>query len=221
MLILEFCAGSNLSILFVFWFSIFFPTLTHSLCRPDYVGSRRSPSLLSYSDIGPTPLSSSPPSLFGKFETKTETKTFTVDIEAPSESEHGGEKREDATRKPSLSFRIPERISLSLGITVSRFILPVAYFVSVFLYIVLPKSAIQVFWFFYIVGNTVIEACLSLTPIEQAQKVVKKIEQNNWRFLTNDKNLPMIDIMIVAYLPNEKDIIIDRIASYTQFNELS
>lgn len=114
MLILEFCAGSNLSILFVFWFSIFFPTLTHSLCRPDYVGSwQRSPSLLSYSDIGPAPLSSSPPSLFEKFETKTETKTFTVDIEAPSESEHGGEKREDATRKPSLSFRIPERISLS------------------------------------------------------------------------------------------------------------
>jgi hypothetical protein len=118
-------------------------------------------------------------------------------------------------------------VSLSPGITVSRFILPVTYFVSVFLYIVLPKSAIQVFWFFYmasdfyIVGNTVIEACLSLTPIEQAQKAVKKIEQNNWRFLTNDKNLPMIDIMIVAYLPNEKDIIIDRIASYTQFNELS
>jgi cellulose synthase/poly-beta-1,6-N-acetylglucosamine synthase-like glycosyltransferase len=63
---------------------------------------------------------------------------------------------------------------------------------------------------FYIAGNTVIEACLSLTPIEQARKAVKNAEQNNWVFPTNDKDLPMIDVMIVAYLPNEKDIIMDR-----------
>jgi hypothetical protein len=81
-------------------------------------------------------------------------------------------------------------LSLSLVTTIGRFILPVTYFVSVFLYILLPKSVFQVFWFFsmagncYIAGNTVIEACLSLTPIEQAQNAVKKVEQNNWRFLT-------------------------------------
>lgn len=97
------------------------------------------------------------------------------------------------------------------------FLLVTTYFVvSIFLYVVLPASAIEIFWFFYmasnfyIAGNTVIEACLSLTPIEQARKAVKKVETNAWIFPTPDKDLPMIDIMIVAYLPNEKDIIKDR-----------
>ena len=179
-------------------------------------GSQRSPSLLSYSDTELTPPPSFAPSLPEKCESKTEVKTFTIDVEAQSGSENGKEQAASAIRASSLLIRIIEHVSL-WSLEWGPFLLLVTYFVvSVFLYIVLPESVIQVFWFFYmasnfyIAGNTVIEACLSLTPIEQARKAVKKVEQNNWVFPTNDKDLPMIDIMIVAYLPNEKDIIMDR-----------
>lgn len=180
-------------------------------------GSQRSPSLPSYSEIEPAPPSASPPALSERFEPETGTKTFIIDLEASSQSEHGRENSAAAAvQTPCLLCRIFESISLWC-LKWGPFLLLVTYFVvSVFLYIVLPKSIIQIFWFFYmasnfyIAGNTVIEACLSLTPIEQARKAVKKAEQNNWVFPTNDKDLPIIDIMIVAYLPNEKDIIMDR-----------
>lgn len=84
------------------------------------------------------------------------------------------------------------------------------------MYYLLPKAVLQIFWFvymasnFYIAGNTVIEACLAITPNEQARKAVKKVAEHNWVFPTKDEDIPIIDIVIVAYLPNEQDIIVDR-----------
>jgi hypothetical protein len=69
-------------------------------------GSQRSPSLPSYSEIEPAPLPASPPALSEKFDPKTETKTFIINIEALSQSEHGGEKQATtAARTPCLPFR--------------------------------------------------------------------------------------------------------------------
>jgi hypothetical protein len=177
---------------------------------------QRSPPLPSYSEIGPAPPPLSPLASSENFEPKFEAKPRTVNIEAQFQCEHGGERPTLSDRVTHLPLRIFESISLWC-LEWGPFLLLVTYFVvSVFLYSVLPKLVIQIFWFvymtsnFYIAGNTVIEACLSLTLIEQARKAVKKVKQNNRVFPTNNQDLPMIDIMIVAYLPNEKAIIIDQ-----------
>jgi hypothetical protein len=103
----------------------------------------------------------------------------------------------------------PQKISLWI-LEWGPFLLVVTYFiVSVFLYYILPKAVLQIFWFvymatnFYIAGNTVIKACLALTPNEQARNAVKKVAEKDWVFPTKDQDVPIIDIVIVAYLPNE------------------
>lgn len=63
---------------------------------------------------------------------------------------------------------------------------------------------------FYIASMTVIEAFLSLTPTRDARKAISKANDNGWILPTPDQNLKILDIVIVAYLPNEKDIIMDR-----------
>jgi len=155
---------------------------------------------------------------------KSDAKDFTIDIEgstpAQSHFDVDSEKAFDPASQPrprgSWSSRTLDTISLCI-LEWGPFLLVTTYFiVSVFMYYVLPKAVLQIFWFvymasnFYIAGNTVIEACLAITPNEQARKAIKKVADNNWIFPTNDKDIPIIDIVIVAYLPNEQDIIVDR-----------
>ena len=97
------------------------------------------------------------------------------------------------------------------------FLLVTMYIVGSFcMYCLCGDSLVAIFWFiyltsnFYIAGSTVVEAFISLTPIREARRAVMKAERKKWVFPTRDEKLPVIDLIIVAYLPNEKDIIMDR-----------
>ena len=98
------------------------------------------------------------------------------------------------------------------------FFLVLSYFIfSTCLYMICDQSLIAIFWFiylttnFYIAGSTVVEAVMSMTPCREARKALRKVQQRNWVFPTSDEQLLVLDLVIVAYLPNEKDIIMDRI----------
>lgn len=90
------------------------------------------------------------------------------------------------------------------------------YVFSVCLYMYCNDGLIAVFWFiymctnFYIAGTTVLEAFFSITPCREARKIVSQAQEKGWLFPTPHHKLPILDIIIVAYLPNEKDIIMDR-----------
>jgi cellulose synthase/poly-beta-1,6-N-acetylglucosamine synthase-like glycosyltransferase len=84
------------------------------------------------------------------------------------------------------------------------------------MYMVCSGKLIAIFWFIYLLSNfyiaaaTVLEAINSLTPCRDARRALMKVEENNWVFPTPDHELPILDLVTVAYLPNEKDIILDR-----------
>ena len=88
---------------------------------------------------------------------------------------------------------------------------------SVFAYMLFPAKLTEVFWFIYnftnflIAASTALEAFMSLVLNKDARKAAKKVAEKGWTFPTPDEQLPTIDLVIVAYLPNEKDIIINRI----------
>ena len=97
------------------------------------------------------------------------------------------------------------------------FLLVASYYVfSTCLYMYCSDGLIAIFWFiymttnFYIAGATVLEAFMSITPCREARKVVTKADEKGWVFPTPDDKLLILDLLIVAYLPNEKDIIMDR-----------
>ncbi len=91
------------------------------------------------------------------------------------------------------------------------------YIVSTAIYVFCSYQQIQVFYFFYMSTNfyiamtCVVEAFLAMTPIREARKESFKIEGNGGRFPTPEEELPMLDLLIVAYLPNEKDIVKDQL----------
>jgi hypothetical protein len=80
-----------------------------------------------------------------------------------------------------------------------------------------PARLTEVFWFIYnftnflIAAGTALEAFMSLAPNRAARKEASKAAEKDWTFPTRPEKLPIIDIVIVAYLPNEKDIIVNRI----------
>jgi len=97
------------------------------------------------------------------------------------------------------------------------FCLVASYFIfSTCLYMYCSEGLIAVFWFiymctnFYIAGATVIEAFMSIAPCREARQVVTQAEEKGWLFPTAHSKLPVLDLIIVAYLPNERDIIMDR-----------
>ncbi len=79
------------------------------------------------------------------------------------------------------------------------------------------NAVFTVFWFVYLTTNfftssvTVVEAAMSMGPAREARKAVEKAKDGDWTFPTSDDDLLILDLVIVAYLPNEKDIIVDRI----------
>jgi cellulose synthase/poly-beta-1,6-N-acetylglucosamine synthase-like glycosyltransferase len=87
---------------------------------------------------------------------------------------------------------------------------------------VCSAKMIEVFWYVYMLTNTyvsmvtVLEAVLSISATREARNRVTKIAANDFKsgslpWPTPDSQLPLIDLIIVAYLPNEKDIIMDRV----------
>lgn len=91
------------------------------------------------------------------------------------------------------------------------FMLVASYFVfSTCLYALCDGELISIFWFiylatnFYIAGSTVIEAVMSMSPCRDARRALRKIQENDWTFPTPESQLPILDLVTVAYLPNEK-----------------
>jgi cellulose synthase/poly-beta-1,6-N-acetylglucosamine synthase-like glycosyltransferase len=90
------------------------------------------------------------------------------------------------------------------------------YVFSVCLYMYCSNGLIAIFWFiymctnFYIAGTTVLEAFFSITPCREARAIVTQAQEKSWLFPTAHSKLPILDLIIVAYLPNERDIIMDR-----------
>ncbi|CAN9184118.1 unnamed protein product [Alternaria alternata] len=124
---------------------------------------------------------------------------------------------EKSTPKSSLSVsEIPGRTSSFIS-EWTPFGLVASYYVfSVCLYMYCSNSLIAIFWFiymctnFYIAGTTVLEAFFSITPCREAREIVTQAQEKEWLFPTPHHQLPIIDLLIVAYLPNEQDIIMDR-----------
>lgn len=91
------------------------------------------------------------------------------------------------------------------------------YIASTAVYTSATEGTIKVFYFvymavnFYIAMCTVIEAFLGISPLREARQAAYEVDQNGSQFPTPDDKLPIIDIVIVAYLPNEQDIVKDQV----------
>jgi hypothetical protein len=91
------------------------------------------------------------------------------------------------------------------------------YIASTAVYTSATEGTIKVFYFFYMAVNfyiamcTVIEAFLGISPLRESRKAADEVDQNNNQFPTPDDELPVIDLVIVAYLPNEQDIVKDQV----------
>lgn len=148
----------------------------------------------------------------------TDSKEILPTVETRSPSLSSSEKPTPEKQTPSFWFKADAFIT-----EWTPFTLVVSYFVfSVCLYLICTPKLISVFWFIYLITNsyiaasTVIEAVMSLTPNREARAALRRVEQNNWIFPTPDDKIPIMDLLIVAYLPNEKDIIMDRIHYATE-----
>ncbi|THY83125.1 hypothetical protein D6C93_08976 [Aureobasidium pullulans] len=91
------------------------------------------------------------------------------------------------------------------------------YIASTAVYTSATEGTIKVFYFFYMAVNfyiaacTVIEAFLGISPLRESRKAAIDVDQKDFQFPTPDEQLPVIDIVIVAYLPNEQDIVKDQV----------
>ncbi|KAF2141711.1 glycosyltransferase family 2 protein [Aplosporella prunicola CBS 121167] len=146
-------------------------------------------------------------------------KDFTIAIDeepksyySPAPSTNDLPERDQPQTRPSFWTKLSDFITdwTPFGLVASYFVF------SVCIYMVCTETLISVFWFvylatnFYISAATVLEAFMSLEPCRQARSVVQKAQEANWKFPTPDDQVPILDLLVVAYLPNEKDIIMDR-----------
>ena len=97
------------------------------------------------------------------------------------------------------------------------FILVLTYYVaSTCFYTAASETAIKIFYFFYMSVNfyiaacTVVEAFLGVSPVRDARAAAIKV-QDSGLFPSPDELMPIMDIVIVAYLPNERDIVKDQV----------
>ena len=98
------------------------------------------------------------------------------------------------------------------------FALFVAYYAtSTAVYCFCNETPIKVFYFFFMATNfyiamcSVIEAFLGISPVREARAAAIKAQLNGGKFPTPDEKLPILDLIIVAYLPNEQDIVKDQV----------
>ena len=64
---------------------------------------------------------------------------------------------------------------------------------------------------FYVAASAAIESFLGISPVREARRQVIKLEENGGRFPSPEEDTPIIDLVIVAFLPNERDIVKDQI----------
>ena len=150
---------------------------------------------------------------FSIFKMK-ESKDFIVNISNDTTLDFDDE--EASSQGPRIHDSWTNKISAFLW-EWTPFGLVASYFVfSTCLYMYASEGVIAIFWFvymstnFYIAGATVLEAFMSIGPCRDARKTITKAEENDWSFPTPDEQLPVLDLLIVAYLPNEQEIIMDR-----------
>ncbi len=93
----------------------------------------------------------------------------------------------------------------------------VAYCVfSFFIYVVLPPLAHEIIWYIFAALQTLTsisvstEAMQSVRPSVLARRQMREVRKNGWK-LEPGQDWPHIDVIIVAYLPNEVDIIMKQI----------
>lgn len=155
---------------------------------------------------------------------KTASPNVVGDLEAACRidtSEDSGERSHSASSSQTLGNVVRKLEQFVREYT--PFCLVASYFIfSTSLYLICTPLLISLFWFiylitnFYIAGSTVLEALMSIGPCRNARQTLKTIEANDWSFPTPDADVLTMDLLIVAYLPNEKDIIMDRIQYATQ-----
>lgn len=95
--------------------------------------------------------------------------------------------------------------------------LVISYFiVCPAIFVMCSTQAITVFYYFYMVANlyiavvALIESFLGISPVREAQASAEKAQQSNFPTISEDA-LPTMNMVMVAYLPNEKDIIVGQI----------
>jgi hypothetical protein len=95
--------------------------------------------------------------------------------------------------------------------------LVISYFiVCTAIFVMCSTTAITVFYYFYMVANlyiaivAVIESFLGLSPVRKAQAAAEKAQDG--KFPTeSEEDLPTMNMVMVAYLPNEKDIVVGQL----------
>lgn len=95
--------------------------------------------------------------------------------------------------------------------------LVVSYFiVCTAIFVMCSTQAITVFYYFYMVANlyiavvAVIESFLGLSPVREAQVAAEKVQDGKFP-TASEQDLPTMNMVIVAYLPNEKDIVVGQL----------
>jgi cellulose synthase/poly-beta-1,6-N-acetylglucosamine synthase-like glycosyltransferase len=140
-------------------------------------------------------------------------KDFTIEI---GERPTGFSDEKATVRKSWMTKDASEKASAFVS-KWTPFGLVSSYFVfSICMYMYCSDGLIAIFWFiymctnFYIAGATVLEAFMSITPCREARQIITQAEEKGWKFPTPHDQLLVLDLLIVAYLPNEQNIIMDR-----------
>lgn len=97
------------------------------------------------------------------------------------------------------------------------FVLVSTYYIAcTCLYTAMSEEVIKIFYFFYMSVNfyvaccTVVEAFLGVSPLRDARAAAIRVEDSGM-FPSPDELMPIMDVVIVAYLPNERDIVKDQV----------
>ncbi|KAF1343805.1 nucleotide-diphospho-sugar transferase [Delphinella strobiligena] len=97
------------------------------------------------------------------------------------------------------------------------FVVVATYYIAcTCLYTAMNEEVIKIFYFFYMSVNfyvaccTVVEAFLGVSPLRDARAAAIRVEDSGM-FPSPDELMPIMDIVIVAYLPNERDIVKDQV----------
>jgi len=97
------------------------------------------------------------------------------------------------------------------------FCLVVSYFVvCTAIFVMCSTRAITVFYYFYMAANlyiavvAVIESFLGMSPGRKAQAIAAEVQQSGFP-TASESDLPTMNMVMVAYLPNEKDIVMGQL----------
>ncbi|KAN0062766.1 hypothetical protein ACQY0O_004961 [Thecaphora frezii] len=88
---------------------------------------------------------------------------------------------------------------------------------SFFFYVAIPAILHEVLWYIYLALQTFTaisvstEAMQAIRPAVMARRAERKARKEGWGELENGQEWPAIDVVLVAYLPNEQEIIMRQV----------